>query len=130
VLVPPRTASFRRSELPGPGRPLLLAGSELGRFRLRASHAPKSVLEQRRDPAPSVKEGLLIENRGELAGYVLLDGAPVLRAEARGQDITLPLLAGTYQVAARDLLGTVNIAPSMVTVPGRFVLSEITESEH
>jgi hypothetical protein len=124
VLVPPRTAAFKRGELPPPGPPLLLDGSDLARFRLRPSGKAVDRREQ-----PAVKEGLLVVNRGELAGYLLIDGAPVLRAEPRSGDVTLPLIAGTYSVGLRDFLGSTNLAPSVTVVPTRVVLSDLADSE-
>jgi hypothetical protein len=123
VMVPPRSAAFKRGELPPPGPPLLLDGAELSRFRLRPSGNP-----ERREPH-GVKEGLLVVNRGELAGYLLIDGAPVLRVEPRGGDVTLPLVSGTYSVAARDFLGSTNLAPAVTVVPARVVLSDLADSE-
>ncbi len=68
-------------------------------------------------------------NRGELAGYLLIDGAPVLRAEPRSGDVTLPLVAGTYSVGVRDFLGSTNLAPSVTVVPTKVVLSDLADSE-
>jgi hypothetical protein len=124
VLVPPRTAAFKRGELPPPGPPLLLDGNDLSRFRLR----PSAKSADRREPS-AVKDGLLVVNRGELAGYLLIDGAPVFRAEPRSGDVTLPLIPGTYSVGVRDFLGSTNLAPSVTVVPTKVVLSDLADSE-
>jgi hypothetical protein len=36
---------------------------------------------------------------------------------------------GTYFVAAREFLGTVTLAQSALSVPGRVVLSEVADAE-
>ncbi len=124
MLTPPRTAAFKRGELPPPGPPLLLDVNDLARFRLR----PSGKVVDRRE-AQAVKDGLLVVNRGELAGYLLIDGAPVLRAEPRSGDVTLPLVAGTYSVGVRDFLGSTNLAPSVTVVPAKVVLSDLADTE-
>ncbi|HEV8247758.1 MAG TPA: hypothetical protein VGP93_18415 [Polyangiaceae bacterium] len=122
LMVPPSRAGFARGEMPQAGAPLLVPTPELLRFRLR----PVTRTER---SAPPIKEGLLVVNRGELAGYLLVDGVPVLRSAPRSDDVTLFLVSGTYSVQARDFLGTVNVAQSMISVPARVVLSEAADSE-
>ncbi len=122
--VPPPHATFARGELPPAGPSLMLQAAELGRFRLRA--VPRNERGDKRE-VPQVKEGLLVVNRGELAAYLLVDGVPVLRAAPRSEDVTLPLVPGTYSVQARDFLGSVNVAPSMISVPARVVLSDVAD---
>jgi hypothetical protein len=130
-LVPAR-ALFVRGELPGGAPPLLVADESFSRFRLRAlpkvGRADKPDKAEKRD-ALAVKEGLLVVNRGELAAYLLIDGVPVLRALPRSEDVALPLVPGTYHVAARDFLGTVTVAQNVVSVPARLVLSELADAE-
>jgi hypothetical protein len=129
VAVPPPRALFVRGELPPAAPPFLVADEELTRFRLR----PLAKLEKPEKPekrdGPPVKEGLLVVNRGELSVYLLIDGVPVLRAAARSEDYSLPLLPGSYQVAARDFLGTVTVTQSVVSAPARLVLSEVADAE-
>jgi hypothetical protein len=129
--MPPPRAVFTRVELPGAPPPLLVADEELSRFRLRPLTKPdkhERDKSEKRD-VPPVKEGLLVVNRGELSAFLLVDGVPVLRAMPRSDDYSLPLVPGTYYVSARDFLGTVGVAQSVVSVPARLVLSEIADSE-
>jgi hypothetical protein len=128
-MIPPPRALFARGELPPAPPPPLVADEELARFRLRplAKHDQKDKGEKR--DGPPVKEGLLVVNRGELSAFLLIDGVPVLRATPRADDYSLPLMPGTYYVAARDFLGTVTVAQSVVSVPARLVLSEVADTE-
>ena len=63
----------------------------------------------------------------------LLDGdsSVVARAESDTAGywrLTAPR-PGTYYVAARDFLGTLTVAQSVVSVPARLVLSEVADSD-
>ncbi|HVJ16903.1 MAG TPA: hypothetical protein VM686_15790 [Polyangiaceae bacterium] len=127
--LPPPRALFARGELPPATPPPLVADEELGRFRLRPLPKPEKNDKGEKRDGPTVKEGLLVVNRGELSAFLLIDGVPVLRAAPRSDDYSLPLVPGTYFVAAREFLGTVTLAQSALSVPGRVVLSEVADAE-
>jgi hypothetical protein len=121
--IPPRDAEHRVGELPDPSRALLAGRAELRALRNKA--APSG--EPRDGGAP--KEGLLAANGGDLASYLLVDGVPVAHLAARGGDVLLDLVSGTYAVQARDFLATEITVPIITTVPARFVVSEAPKSE-
>jgi hypothetical protein len=123
VACPPREAEHRIGELPEPASPLLLGRSELRGFRNKPIPTP----EPRDAGAP--KEGLLALNGGDLTGYVLVDGVPVVHLRPRSSDVLLDLVTGSYSVQVRDFLATEATAPAIVTVPGRFVVSDAPKSE-
>jgi hypothetical protein len=121
--IPPRDAEHRVGELPNPSRALLAGRSELRALR----NKPVSAAEPRDAGAP--KEGLFAVNGGDLASYVLVDGVPVAHLAARGGDVLLDLVAGSYAIQARDFLATEITLPVITAVPARFVVSEAPKSE-
>jgi hypothetical protein len=120
---PPRGSEHRIGELPESTRPLFVERAALRALR----NKPVRGGEARDASAP--KEGLLVVNTGERASYVLVDGAPVGHLAARSGDVLLDLVSGSYALQARDFLATEIVAPSIVAVPARYVVSEAPKSE-
>ena len=120
---PPREAEHRVGELPAPASPLFVSRSDLHAVRQK----PVAVTDARDGGAP--KEGLLTVNAGDLTGYVLVDGVPIVHLEPRSSDVLVDLVPGSYSIQARDFLATEIIVPSVVSVPARFVVSEAPKSE-
>jgi hypothetical protein len=120
---PPRDAEHRVGELPEPPSPLFVTPADLHAVRQK----PVVTADARDAGAP--KEGLLTVNAGDLTGYVLVDGVPIVHLEPRSSDVLVDLVAGSYSLQARDFLATEIIVPSVVPVPARFVVSEAPKSE-
>ena len=121
---PPSTAEHRVGELPVTPRAVLAARADLRGLR----NKPTTGADNRDAGAP--KEGLLVANPGDLHGYVLVDGIPVVHLEPRGSDVLLDLVSGSYSLEMRDFLATEIGVRSVVSVPARFVVSEAPKSEN
>jgi hypothetical protein len=120
---PPRDAEHRVGELPESTRAVLVGRSELRSVR----NKPVGAGDGRDAGAP--KEGLLTVNGGDLTGYVLVDGVPVVHLRPRSSDVLLDLISGSYSLQSRDFLATEITVPAVVSVPARFVVSEAPKSE-
>jgi hypothetical protein len=119
--VPPEHAEHRIGEVPTPSSALLVERNQLRAIRLR----PAAIRPAKDAP----KEGLLLVNSDDLLRYVLVDGWPVARLEARGTGLILDLVQGTYSLSARTFLGDEVGAPVVTTVPGRLVTGEAPRQE-
>ncbi|HVR19199.1 MAG TPA: hypothetical protein VMS65_05880, partial [Polyangiaceae bacterium] len=120
---PPRDAEHRVGELPEPPRALFVGRDELRSLR------NKAVLSADARDAGAPKEGLRAVNGGDHSSYLLVDGIPLARLGPRSGDVLLDLVPGSYVVQARDFLATEVIVPGVLSVPGRFVVSEAPKSE-
>jgi hypothetical protein len=118
---PPATANHRIGEVPVPDSALLVERGQLHSFRLRP--AP---LKPSKD-AP--REGLVVVNGDDLLRYVLIDGVPVARLEAKSPGLVLDLVPGSYSAAARTFLADEVTPPAVITAPGRFTTIEAPRLE-
>jgi hypothetical protein len=120
---PPSGAEHRIGELPESSGALLVERTELRALR------NKAVLSAEGREAGAPKEGLLVVNGGDLATYVLVDGAPVAYLRPRHGDVMLDLVSGSYSVQARDFLATAITPAAVLPVPARFVVGEAPKAE-
>ena len=100
LAVPPRGASARRGELPGPPFVALDRGARARRAcTVARCHRPTK-------PEPGApKLGLVFQNRGDGPRYLLVDGVPVVWLRADAEWLVSGLKPGRYTVQARDFFG-------------------------
>jgi hypothetical protein len=115
VFVPPAAATFKPGELPPQAAGVLLTKDELAQFRSKAVPVPPAASD-----APG--EGLMAVNRTDSVRYLVVDGIPVLWLKPSSEQYVIGPLAGHYNVAWRDFLGT-SVEPSrVVDLPARLVI--------
>ncbi|HET9933214.1 MAG TPA: hypothetical protein VFQ35_21065, partial [Polyangiaceae bacterium] len=115
---PPAAAAFRPLEIPSATPAQIPSSERLRELRLRA--LPRS---EKPDPA-APKDGLVIQNRGDVLRYLLLDGLPVARVAARSELKLEGLLPGKYALATLDFLGDDPASLRIVELPARVALGE------
>ena len=115
---PPASAAFRPLEVPSAAPAQVPSSERLRELRLRA-------LARSEKPDPGApKEGLVIQNRGDVLRYLLLDGLPVARVAPRSEVKLEGLLPGKYALATLDFLGDDPTPLRIVELPARVALGE------
>lgn len=115
---PPGGAIFRPLEVPSSSPAQVPSSERMRELRVRA-------LARTEKPDPGApKDGLVIQNRGDVLRYLLLDGLPVARVAPRSEVKLEGLLPGKYALATLDFLGDDPTPLRIVELPARVALGE------
>ncbi len=121
LLVPPADAHFTPGDLPM--TPSLILDAERTReLRVRA------LLRTERADPQAPKQGLLVQNRGDVQRYLLVDGVALAHVPPRSELSIDALLPGKYAVVTLDFFGDDPTPLRIVELPARIVLGDDADS--
>lgn len=117
MMVPPADGLFSPGELPSSPNEIL-SPERASELRIRA-------LPRAERPEPQApKQGLLIQNRGDVQRYLLVDGVALAHVPARSEFAINALLPGKYAVLSLDFFGDEATQLRIMELPARIVLGE------
>lgn len=113
LALPPPNATFASAGLPEHEGNAFLTPRELAALRV-----PHEVADEAPTDA-GVREGVVIENRNDVAQYVTLDGLPVAWIPPLSERALTALPRGRYALQLRTFLGDISGPVHLIDVPAR-----------